>query len=82
MHYNKKIEGLTERLNSAINASGMTNGEIIKKVGVPRTTYYGHLEGQSMGEIYVMKYCRALGISADWLLGLRKERCEMENEGE
>lgn len=80
MHYNTKVEGLTERLNSAINASGLTNREIIKRVGVPRSTYYEHLEGQPMGEIYVMKYCRALGISADWLLGLRKGRCEMENE--
>lgn len=82
MRHNRKVEGLTERLNSAVYASGLTPGEIQKRAGVKRNTYYDHLSGQPMSELFIAKYCTALGISADWLLGLRKDNRKTEEETE
>lgn len=74
MHYNKKVEGVTERLIEAIKESGMSTQEICKTGKIPRSTYYNHLSGDSLSERYIVKYCRVLNISADWLLGLTCEK--------
>lgn len=68
----RKCEGLTERLREAIQASGLTPHQIQTLAGIPKNTYYQHIGGGAMGELYIAKYCAVLHISADWLLGLRR----------
>ena len=74
MHYNRKVEGTTERLLDAINKSGLQPGEICKKADIPRSTFYNHIGGDALSERYIVKYCRVLKISADWLLGITNDR--------
>lgn len=68
----RKLEGVTDRLREAILASGKTPKQIQMETGAPKSLYYAHLSGCAMGELYIARYCLALNISADWLLGLRR----------
>lgn len=68
----QKVEGLTERLNEAVLKSGKTPKEICCETGICYSSFYDHLAGRPMGELYLAKYCTVLNISADWLLGIKK----------
>lgn len=68
----RKLQGVTDRLNKAVLLSGKTPGQIQKEAGICKTSYYYHMSGGAMGELYIAKYCAVLNISADWLLGIRK----------
>ena len=72
MSYKKKIEGTSERLDKAILESKLTISQISERTGIARSTTYGHLEGKAMSELHVARYCMILGVSADWLLGLKE----------
>ena len=74
MRYNKKVEGTTERLLDAINKSDLQPAEICKRADIPRSTFYNHISGDALSERYIVKYCNALKISADWLLGITNDR--------
>lgn len=71
MNHRTKCEGLTNRLRNAVLNSGLTAREIQKRAGISKSTYYGHMKGKAMTEFYIARYCAVLGISADWLLGLK-----------
>lgn len=72
MRHYMKVEGALDRLREAIAASGLCPTEIMRRAGIPSSTFYEHLNGAALSELYVAKYCTVLGISADWLLGLKK----------
>jgi len=76
MNYNKKVDGASERLRQAVQESGLRAHQIIKRSGVPKTTFYSHMNGDAMSEFHIAKYCSVLNISADWLLGLSKRKHE------
>ena len=63
----------TERINIAIRESGLTIVQISKKSGLPRTLIHRLTSGEQirMYSDNLKVLCRALGISADWLLGIK-----------
>lgn len=67
------IEGFGERMQQAIYDSGKTYKQIALQCGCDRrlfsNAYYYHTMPNS-GNLY--KFCKATGVSADWLLGLKK----------
>jgi hypothetical protein len=69
----RKLAGVTERLNEAIYRSGLMPHEIMAAAKIGHSQYYNHINGASLNELNIAKYCRVLHISADWLLGLDKE---------
>ena len=68
-----KIEGYEDRLKLAITASGMTKYEIAKRMGVDRKVFC-HSRDAQMNSGTLARFCAVTGESADWLLGLKKER--------
>ena len=58
-----------KRLEQAINVSGLTDNEIMKKAEISKSRYHeikkgtGHIKEHTLGRL-----CIALNISADWLL--------------
>lgn len=68
-----KLEGVTERLQKAVLDSGKSSAQIIAETGISKSTYYKHMDGNPMNELHIARYCNALNVSADWLLGLKKE---------
>lgn len=74
MTQRRKLEGVADRLREAALASGKTPKEIQTEAGVARSLYYAHLNGEhAMSELHIARYCLALGVSADWLLGIRRK---------
>lgn len=66
------IQGMSERLEEAIEKSGKTITEISKAANVTRPAIYNILNYESGGTaLTVARLCAALNISADWLLGLK-----------
>ena len=60
-----------ERLNEAIDGLGVTNAALARMIGVNQYSVKGWRTGRNMPDGYnVAKLCKALNVSADWLLGL------------
>ncbi len=69
------IFGFWERVDEAVKASGYTKADIARKIGGSescRKLLYRTTGG--MNTYSLMKFCYITGVSADWLLGLRKEK--------
>lgn len=68
----RKVQGMTERFNEAVLKSGKSPKEICRQTGIWESSFYEHMAGAAMGELFIAKYCTVLNISADWLLGIKK----------
>jgi len=62
------IEDFWKRADEAIYNSGLTKQEISRKMGCDRKTLYTTCNCMSGPNI--AKFCEAVNVSADWLLGL------------
>lgn len=63
----------TERFNKAVRESGLTIVQISQKSGLGRTYIHRLMNGEqvNMRTDNLRLFCRTLGISADWLLGIK-----------
>ena len=68
------IEGMKNRLRQAFLDSGKTAVQVCRETGVTRSCFYHHLNGAGMNALTLARYAVAFKVSADWLLGLKKER--------
>lgn len=67
------VEYYGERLKQARKGNGLTQQQAAEKIGVPQQTWQRYESGKcdlKMSTIY--NICKALDISADWLMGLQK----------
>jgi len=64
------IEGYHERLNEAINNSGMTKKEIVDKIGCVRHLLYR--SSGMMHPVYLARFCAVTHTDANWLLGITR----------
>ena len=83
----KHMEGATERLAEAIKKSGMSAAELSRKTGLDSNRIYALKNGSGiMREFDIARLCVALGISADWLLGITttdaRQRVEISDDFE
>lgn len=68
-----KLEGFTERLNKAINNSGMDVSVIGRKAGISRGMLYKYQYEMAMPTVgSLAKLSMVLNVSADWLLGIER----------
>lgn len=68
-----KLEGFTERLNQAINKSGMDVSVIGRKTGISRGMLYKYQYEMAMPTVgSLAKLSMVLNVSSDWLLGIEK----------
>lgn len=58
---------LSERLQWALNESGMTQAELARAVGISPPSLHGLLSGRYKRSRYTAKIAASLGISASWL---------------
>ena len=67
-------DGFWDRVDIAINDSGMTKNQIAEKMGVERKSLYSTPSANSTTRSWhsgrLAEFCRVTGVSADWLLGL------------
>ena len=66
------IRGMSDRLQKAVNKSGLPPKQIWKRIGMSESRFYALLAGD--GGCYASTFarlCVVLGVSADWLLGLK-----------
>ena len=66
------IRGMSERLREAVNKSGMTYKQIGQRAGMSESRLKALLSGND--GCYASTFarlCAVLGVSADWLLGLK-----------
>lgn len=67
----RHMAGAAERLTQAIKKSGMTTEELSRKTGLTTNRIFALKNGSGiMREFDIARLCVALGISADWLLGI------------
>lgn len=71
-HY--KVQGLNERLREAIFVSGKSVLTLAEEAGINYVSVYDHMNGTGVSTPYLLRYCKVLNVSADWLLGLKEER--------
>lgn len=68
------IEGFWERLEEAVRESGLTKTEIARRIGCDRKSLYELSGAHRMPHAgYMAKFCAVTKVSADWLLGLKRE---------
>jgi len=71
------INGLTERLEKAVFESGLEAKDFINQ-GIPHASYYRILYHDSVPTIPVLiKFCKILNVSADYLLGLEEKKVKV-----
>ena len=64
-----------ERLKEARKSAGLTQQTVAKHLGIPSTQVVRYEKG--INEIpvrYLCEMCKLYGVSADWVLGISKER--------
>lgn len=81
------IRGLSERLQQAMldynNGKGITELELSQISKVPRASIYNILRNDNNPQAKTLiKFCDALHVSADWLLGLKEEKAIHPYTGE
>ena len=70
-------DGFWDRIDQAIEESGMTKVALAKKMGIERKALYRPTDGsddRSWHSGRVATFCKITGVSADWLLGLSKRK--------
>lgn len=67
-----KIYQFQERVEETIKHSGMSKCQIARLAVFDRKILSFHL-GWHLSAYNLMKFCQVTGVSADYLLGLRKE---------
>lgn len=73
-HKEYHVTGLRDRLEQAIWDSGMGLSEICQKAEISRTMLWGYrFDGITPNARAIYGLCKALGISADYLLGLEEQ---------
>lgn len=62
-------EGFTERLNEAINKSGLSMTVIKERLQISWSCLYSYIHGYTTPSVKTLaSLCRLLHVSADWLL--------------
>ncbi|MCT4708808.1 helix-turn-helix transcriptional regulator [Enterobacteriaceae bacterium H11S18] len=74
-----KNETLADRLNMAMERSGMTQGALAKASGVAQPTIWRLSSGNAKGSTRIVDIANALGVRPDWLSSGDGEMC---NEGQ
>ena len=65
------MDELTQRLTLCILHSQLSVRQLAEAIGQCPSTVYGWMKGRSTPGAHSLKgICEALGVSADWLLGL------------
>lgn len=60
------------RLESALNECGKTRKAVCAETGVAEQTVSAYISGKRMPTaMNLVKLCTSVGVSGDWLLGLR-----------
>jgi len=66
---------LGKRLRSALNARGFAVKRLASESGIHYNTALALVRGERNPSAWALfKVCASLGVSADWLLGLRGEK--------
>lgn len=69
-------DGFWDRVDEAIRGSGMTKIQLAEKLGINRKALYATSCPKGVESSWhsgrVKDFCKATGVSADWLLGLSK----------
>lgn len=65
-------QGYDERVNRAIVETGMSKAEVARKMGCDKKTVHT-TRGVMMNSGNLARFCAVTGVSADWILGLRRE---------
>lgn len=61
-----------ERLKMALRYAGMTQSELAKESGITAVCMSRYIRGQRDPKMStIIKMCRVLNCSADWLMGVR-----------
>lgn len=72
-----RLPVLRERLNELLG--GMSSTEFAKKIGLSRQTVGFYLNGDRIPDSEtLLQICEKCGVSADWLLGLAKEKTSIQ----
>lgn len=69
------IEGFPDRLNEAIETSGLSKTQIATRCGCDRRTLYNAVSGNfMMSTENLARFCTVTKTDANWLLGISIER--------
>lgn len=64
-----------ERLNTVLYEQELSQADLDKRTGIGRANISRYVCNKQMPTVdSLIAICKTLGVSADWLLGLRKER--------
>jgi transcriptional regulator with XRE-family HTH domain len=67
------IYGFSERLQEALGKSGLSQVEVAKRAKISRAALGNYLCGDCLpNALYLGRLCAVLGVSADWMIGLKK----------
>ena len=66
------LYGFWDKVDEAIARSGMSMGEITRKMGVHRKTIMPSARCAGMHSRTLAAFCMVTGADANWLLGLKK----------
>lgn len=68
------IEGFWDRFDECLQETGKTKSFIAKQIGCNRKVLYNDLDGRSISPLYIARFCSIYHYSADYLLGISKEK--------
>lgn len=72
-------EIIADRINTAVSNSGKRPSRIADECGIGRNTMSAYMAGKSApGADILSELCKAMHVSADWLLGLKDNPAERE----
>lgn len=73
-----ELNRLHRRLKRALTAKNISQRELGRRIGATQASVSHYVNGKRLpGPVAVFKICRELDISADWLLGLKREESDM-----
>ena len=68
---NYLVEGFPERLKQAIEDSGLSHVDILRRTGISKSTFYCYLDGSvSPQGLHIARLATCLHVSSDFLLGI------------
>lgn len=68
---NYLVEGFPERLKQAIEESGLSHVDILRRTGISKSTFYCYLDGSKSPQgLHIARLATCLHVSSDFLLGI------------
>ena len=68
------IEGFWNRFDECVADAGLSKVQLAEQIGCERKTLYNTHDNRAISSLYIARFCRKYGFSADYIFGISNNK--------